>query len=103
MRWPGCSCSIRGSRDDASLVGINSVPRKLSVAMLRYSFILMKRLSAFPSPEAFRGVLATLRDCGYEGVELNITEPLGFDLDLLEKWIRERHLQIPSFLTGEAY
>src|SRR3989442_11249082 len=71
--------------------------------MLRYSFIVMQRLSAFPSPEAFRGALATLSDCGYEGVELNVTEPLGLDLDLLDRWIREFHLRIPSFLTGEAY
>ena len=71
--------------------------------MPRYSFIVMERVSAFPSPEAFRRALQALRDCGYEGVELNLTEPLGVDLDLLEKWTRELQLQVPSFLTGEAY
>ena len=71
--------------------------------MIRYSFIVMQRLSAFPSPEAFRKALATLRDCGYDGVELNLTEPLGLDIDAVEKGVREFGLRIPSFLTGEAY
>ncbi len=71
--------------------------------MLRYSFIVMERVSSFPSPEALRKALQTLCDSGYEGVELNLTEPLGVELDVLERWTREMHLRIPSFLTGEAY
>jgi len=71
--------------------------------MLRYSFIVMQRISAFPSTDAFRSALETLRDCGYEGVELNLTAPLGIDPDVLQRWTRELHLRVPSFLTGEAY
>src|SRR5215470_2377871 len=71
--------------------------------MLRYSFIVMDRVSAFRSPEEFRDALQIVSDCGYEGVELNLTEPLGIDPGILEKWTRELHLEIPSFLTGEAY
>jgi sugar phosphate isomerase/epimerase len=63
----------------------------------------MQRVSSFPSPEAFRDALRVLADCGYEGVELNVTEPFGLDFDLLDRWTREFHLTIPSFLTGEAY
>lgn len=71
--------------------------------MLAYSFIVMDRVSAFRSPDEFRKALQIVRDCGYEGVELNLTEPLGVDADILEKWTRELRLEIPSFLTGEAY
>jgi sugar phosphate isomerase/epimerase len=71
--------------------------------MIRLSYIVLPRLAAFDSPAEFKGVLSCLRDCGYEGVELNITEPLGIELGLLEEMIGESGLAIPSFLTGEAY
>jgi len=70
--------------------------------MLRYSFIVMDRLASF-SPQAFHDALQTLRDCGYEGVELNLTEPTGLDLNQVARWTRELNLQVPSWLTGEAY
>lgn len=71
--------------------------------MIRLSYIVLPRLTAFESPERFASVLSILRDCGYDGVELNITEPLGIDPGWLERLIGERGLVIPSFLTGEAY
>ena len=71
--------------------------------MLRYSFIVMDRLSSFPSPQAFHSALRTVRDCGYEGVELNLTEPSGLDLNVVGRWTRELNLRVPSWLTGEAY
>ena len=70
--------------------------------MLRYSFIVMDRLASFSTP-AFHDALQTLRDCGYEGVELNLTEPTGLDLNQVARWTRELNLQVPSWLTGEAY
>ena len=71
--------------------------------MIRLSYLVLPRLTAFESPERFKGVLAYVRECGYEGVELNITEPFGIEPAVLEGMIEEVGLAIPSFLTGEAY
>lgn len=71
--------------------------------MIHYSFIVMKRLAAFHPPEDFRNLLASLADFGYEGAELNLTEPIGVDLGVLERWLHETRMSIPSFMTGEAY
>jgi len=71
--------------------------------MLHYSYILVDPLSSFGSDDELRRVLAFLKECGYEGVELNLTEPSGIDLDRLEQWITDHGLVIPAFLTGEAY
>jgi sugar phosphate isomerase/epimerase len=71
--------------------------------MIRLSYIVLPRLTAFKSPDQFRQVLRHLRDCGYDGVELNLTEPFGIEPAELDRMIREVGLTIPSFLTGEAY
>lgn len=71
--------------------------------MYRFSYIVLDRLSSFPSDEDLRKVLSFVKECGYDGAELNLTEPAGVDLDRLEKSIHELDLAIPSFLTGEAY
>src|ERR1700733_1804112 len=71
--------------------------------MIRLSYIVLPRLTAFESPERFKAVLACLRECGYQGGELNITEPFGIEPALLEGMIEQVGLAIPSFLTGEAY
>jgi sugar phosphate isomerase/epimerase len=70
---------------------------------MQYSFILMDPLASFPSPRQVRAKLELLKEYGYDGVELNLTEPVGFDLDLLERWLGELGLVVPSFLTGAAY
>ena len=70
---------------------------------MRYSFILMDRLATIDAPDGLRRVFRMLRDAGYAGVELNLTEPLGIDPDLLERLLAETGLVVPSFLTGEAY
>jgi D-psicose/D-tagatose/L-ribulose 3-epimerase len=44
-----------------------------------------------------------LKECGYDGVELNITEPLGIDPNKLAKLVARNGLTVASFLTGEAY
>ena len=71
--------------------------------MIRYSFIIVRPLSSFQSESEIHRSLALIRKCGYEGVELNLTEPLGINKDLLQEWLTEFELAIPSFLTGEAY
>jgi sugar phosphate isomerase/epimerase len=71
--------------------------------MIRLNYIVLPRLTAFNSPDQFRQVLRHLRECGYDGVELNLTEPFGIEPAELDRMIREVELAIPSFLTGEAY
>jgi sugar phosphate isomerase/epimerase len=71
--------------------------------MVHYSYIVMDLLSSFGSDDEIRRIFALLGACGYEGVELNLTEPPGVDLDRLERWLTDTGLVIPSFLTGAAY
>jgi sugar phosphate isomerase/epimerase len=71
--------------------------------MIRLSYILLPRLTAFGSVDELRRILLHLRACGYDGVELNLTEPFGIEPAQLELLVREIGLTIPSFLTGEAY
>jgi sugar phosphate isomerase/epimerase len=71
--------------------------------MIRLSYILLPRLTAFESAAKIKSVFSGIRACGYDGVELNITDPLGIDPDDLQAMAEEIGLAIPSFLTGEAY
>jgi sugar phosphate isomerase/epimerase len=71
--------------------------------MIRLSYILMPRLATFESLDRLRNLLAILRDCGYAGVELNLTEPFGIDRPALHRLLTDAGLVVPSFLTGEAY
>ena len=71
--------------------------------MIRYSYMIIDQLSSFGDDDDIRRMLEFIKDCGYEGVELNLREPPGVDLDRLQKWLGELGLIVPSFLTGEAY
>lgn len=71
--------------------------------MFRYSYIIIPPLESFGSHQRVRETLALLKECGYAGVEVNLTDSPALDLDRLEKWLDELNLVIPSFLTGEAY
>ena len=44
-----------------------------------------------------------IKDCGYEGVELNLTPDCLARLDEIEPLLAERGLVVPSFLTGAIY
>src|SRR5262249_25694371 len=57
----------------------------------------------FRSSAELLQVFQLLRESGYNGVELNATDPLGIDLAELERLVTAAGLVIPSFLTGEAY
>ena len=71
--------------------------------MIRFSYIVIDRLDSFGSDADVQRTLAFLKECGYDGVELNLSDPLGVSFSNLRKWIDELDLVIPSFLTGEAY
>src|SRR4051812_21125927 len=71
--------------------------------MIRLSYILLPHLATFESLDRLRNLFAMLRGCGYAGVELNLTEPLGIDRHALHRLLTDAGLIVPSFLTGEAY
>lgn len=71
--------------------------------MFRYSYIVIPPLESLGFEQRVRETLALLKECGYAGVEVNLTHSPALDLDRLEQWLDELDLVIPSFLTGEAY
>ena len=71
--------------------------------MPRFSYIVMPALTTFRTPDDFHRILVLLKECGYDGVEINLTEPMGIDPGVLTRWLADLGLVIPSFLTGEAY
>ncbi|MAV35980.1 MAG: hypothetical protein CMJ59_11010 [Planctomycetaceae bacterium] len=71
--------------------------------MIRYSYIVIDRLAGIEAAEGVPRTLEMLKTAGYEGVELNLSVPLGVSIDDLERWVGETGLVIPSFLTGESY
>ena len=71
--------------------------------MFRYSYIIIPPLESLGFEQRVRETLALLKECGYAGVEVNLTDSPALDLDRLEQWLDELDLVIPSFLTGEAY
>jgi D-psicose/D-tagatose/L-ribulose 3-epimerase len=70
--------------------------------MIRLSYIMLPRLNTC-SVEQLDRSLAVLSECGYAGVEFNLTEPPGISLDALERIAQRHNLSVVSFLTGEAY
>ena len=71
--------------------------------MIHYSYILLEPLTSFESANEIRRTFDLVKDCGYEGVELQVTHPLGCEVETLLHWTNEAGLTVPSFLTGEAY
>ena len=71
--------------------------------MKRLSYIVMDAPAEVEAGVGFPTILSTLRDAGYEGIELNIAKPLGFDVDNLAKNLAAHDMALPSFLTGAAY
>lgn len=69
----------------------------------RFSYIMIDRFESLGSPEELHRAIRFVRDCGYDGIELNLTAPLARAFDRVEEWIRECGLTAPSFMTGEAY
>ena len=71
--------------------------------MIRYSYKINDKLASYGADDDIRTTLEFIKDCGYDGVELNLRDPPGIDLDRLHQWLVEIGLIVPSFLTGEAY
>lgn len=71
--------------------------------MHKFSYILVDHPRTFGSFEAFADVLRRVRALGYQGVEFNLTEPAGFDVDGLLKLTMAMDFPVVSFLTGVNY
>ena len=68
--------------------------------MFRYSYIIID-FSAIE--DDVQAAFALLKDCGYAGVELNLTPDVLNRLDELESMIAANGLVVPALLTGAAY
>ncbi len=71
--------------------------------MARLSYIIVERPDSFGSYEKFADALRRLKDLGYQGVEFNLTQPVGFEIDALCKLTESINLPVVSFLTGANY
>ena len=68
---------------------------------MRFSFMIIEPTSELTM--AVDDLFPILRECGYEGVELNLRPALIDSLDEIERIATANDLVIPSFLTGAVY
>jgi sugar phosphate isomerase/epimerase len=73
------------------------------VSVVNVSFVIAEQPDSFGSFENFSVALRRIKEFGYEGVEFNLTEPTGFELNDLVRFAESIHLRIASFLTGANY
>src|SRR5579864_7307112 len=71
--------------------------------MAQFSYIIADRPDSFRTFEDFKAALHRVKELGYSGVELNLAEPKGFDIDTLRTFVDSIHLPVVSFLTGASY
>ena len=64
---------------------------------MRYSYMVIDFLTI---ADDLGANLDYIKDCGYEGVELNLTPDCLVRLDEIEPLLAERGLVVPSFLTA---
>ena len=71
--------------------------------MFRISYILVEEPASFPSFDDFAKALHHIKELGYQGVELNMVRPAGFDTDGLTRLSDSLELPVASFMTGANY
>lgn len=71
--------------------------------MIHYSYMIIPPLPALGDDSSIQKVFDTVKACGYSGIELSLTPAVNDYLDRLERWLDDRELVVPSFLTGDAY
>ncbi len=71
--------------------------------MARFSYIIVERPDSFGTFENFKAALLRVKELGYSGVEFNLTEPKGFDVDALRTYVDSIDLPVVSFLNGASY
>ncbi len=71
--------------------------------MPKISYLLIEHPESFGSFGDFSAALIRLKELGYQGVEILMTEPLGFDVDALLRFVDSIELPVVSLLTGDNY
>lgn len=71
--------------------------------MRKISYIIVDHPNAFGSFAKFSDALRRVKDLGYAGVEFNLTDPAGFEVDELLHLVQSINLPVVSFLTGANY
>ena len=71
--------------------------------MIRYRFMIIPSLPTLGGDDSIRHTFDLIKSCGYTGIELSLGLKLYSHLDKLERWLDERELVVPSFLTGDGY
>jgi sugar phosphate isomerase/epimerase len=70
---------------------------------MKLSYILVDPPTTFGPIEQFGRVLRQLHEIGYQGVELSLPMPLGFDVSALKEIATDAEIEICSLLTGWSY
>ena len=71
--------------------------------MIHYSFMVIPPLPALGDDSLIQQIFDSIKACGYSGIELSLTPAVYDHFDRLERWLDERELVVPSFMTGDAY
>lgn len=69
---------------------------------MRFSYVLPDPAS-YPDWDAFAADVACVRDCGYQGVELQIADPATFDEPRVKEILDRAGLPLAAFQTGASY
>src|SRR5580698_6739479 len=71
--------------------------------MIKSSFIVIEQPDSFGSFEPFAEVLRQIKKLGFDGAELHLAGPSGYEIDALCRLSETIDLPIVSFLTGCNY
>lgn len=71
--------------------------------MMKSSFIVIEQPDSFGSFEPFAEVLRQIKKLGFDGAELHLAGPSGYEIDALCRLSETIDLPIVSFLTGCNY
>ena len=71
--------------------------------MAKFSYIIVERPGSFGSFEAFAAALRRIKELGFDGVEINLTGPTGYEMDNVARLVESIDLPIVSFMTGANY
>ena len=71
--------------------------------MSKLSYIVVEQPASFGSFDNFAAALGRIKELGYQGVELNMVRPAGFDIDELAELAKSLELPVVSFMTGANY
>jgi 5-keto-L-gluconate epimerase len=86
-----------------TLVACQQKDRILRKYMPSVSYILVEKLDSFGSFADLQSALRHIKALGYDGVELNLTPNVPFEMEALARFTESIQLPVVSFLTGANY